>query len=182
MSGGEKKRVTTGEILVGGARVLLMDEISTGPCSRVTGVRPCARQLSVTVPLSSRQTGRGVCGTENLGGQSMRPVPCEDRFGSRNGSLLLDLTADDGGCCNKREHPAVTEQTASPVRLCTQSSHATVSMACTARIFNLQTPHMLCQLGYPSLNRGPMYRSNLGYNPDLSLNPDYGPALHIAAA
>ena len=30
VSGGEKKRVTTGEILVGGARVLLMDEISTG--------------------------------------------------------------------------------------------------------------------------------------------------------
>ena len=30
VSGGEKKRVTTGEILVGTARVLLMDEISTG--------------------------------------------------------------------------------------------------------------------------------------------------------
>lgn len=30
VSGGEKKRVTTAEILVGGKVVLLMDEISTG--------------------------------------------------------------------------------------------------------------------------------------------------------
>ena len=34
VSGGEKKRVTTGEILVGSARVLLMDEISTGMYSQ----------------------------------------------------------------------------------------------------------------------------------------------------
>lgn len=30
MSGGEKKRVTSGEMLVGNQRVLIMDEISTG--------------------------------------------------------------------------------------------------------------------------------------------------------
>lgn len=30
MSGGERKRVTTGEMLVGNQRVLMMDEISTG--------------------------------------------------------------------------------------------------------------------------------------------------------
>ena len=30
VSGGEKKRVTTGEIVVGPSKVLFMDEISTG--------------------------------------------------------------------------------------------------------------------------------------------------------
>jgi ABC-type multidrug transport system ATPase subunit len=31
VSGGEKKRVTSGEIMVGPSKVLFMDEISTGP-------------------------------------------------------------------------------------------------------------------------------------------------------
>ena len=39
VSGGEKKRVTTGEILVGSARVLLMDEISTGAIACVRSAR-----------------------------------------------------------------------------------------------------------------------------------------------
>ena len=41
VSGGEKKRVTTGEILVGGARVLLMDEISTGAAARASRAASC---------------------------------------------------------------------------------------------------------------------------------------------
>ena len=38
VSGGEKKRVTTAEVLVGGKVVLFLDEISTG--ARLVGVLP----------------------------------------------------------------------------------------------------------------------------------------------
>ena len=38
VSGGEKKRVTTAEVLVGGKVVLFLDEISTGAC--LVGVLP----------------------------------------------------------------------------------------------------------------------------------------------
>ncbi|CAN6717057.1 unnamed protein product [Malus baccata var. baccata] len=46
ISGGQKKRVTTGEMLVGPAKVLLMDEISTGLDSSTTfQICRCMRQL-----------------------------------------------------------------------------------------------------------------------------------------
>jgi hypothetical protein len=43
VSGGEKKRVTTGEIVVGPTRVLFMDEISTGvhPAGSPAGCKNC---------------------------------------------------------------------------------------------------------------------------------------------
>jgi ABC-type glutathione transport system ATPase component len=37
VSGGERKRVTTAEMLVGHSRILAMDEISTGLVSRMLG-------------------------------------------------------------------------------------------------------------------------------------------------
>ena len=45
VSGGQKKRVTTGEMIVGGAIALLMDEISTGLDSSTTfQIVKCLRQ------------------------------------------------------------------------------------------------------------------------------------------
>jgi hypothetical protein len=58
VSGGEKKRVTTGEILVGTARVLLMDEISTGAFACVrsqahAGAFPLPRPSLARLPCRS---------------------------------------------------------------------------------------------------------------------------------
>ncbi|XP_051118222.1 ABC transporter G family member 39-like [Andrographis paniculata] len=53
ISGGQKKRVTTGEMLVGSARVLLMDEISTGLDSSTTfQIVKCMRQMAHILDLT----------------------------------------------------------------------------------------------------------------------------------
>ena len=63
VSGGEKKRVTTGEILVGTARVLLMDEISTG-AYRMTSIMTSAGNRLQANPANEEQ--HHVCARRTL--------------------------------------------------------------------------------------------------------------------
>lgn len=50
VSGGEKKRVTTGEVVVGPSKVLLMDEISTGALSNTPVVSHARVSTASSVP------------------------------------------------------------------------------------------------------------------------------------
>ena len=84
VSGGQRKRVTTGELLVGPAKTLFMDEISTGLDSSTTYlIVRCLRNYVHLLEV------RGVGGM--VGGRASRVGACKSSHGMCLRVHLLEL-------------------------------------------------------------------------------------------